>query len=103
MATQTIQLFTTTNKPISMTFDPNEPAWQFSKRLGEQLSSLIDNGNSNTTVIIYNKSKMINTLENRLEPMGKLMPDLTKKAYLVSQKGLDGLSYFYTGNSSPTY
>ncbi len=64
-------------------FDPEEKAWEFSKRLETVFPhSLVDDGNSNRMGLLC-KGKPINSFANRLEKMGTLVPESTKEIFAV--------------------
>ena len=86
-------------KCIQMDFNPDEPIWSFSRRVGNQTRSLTDNGNT-CLMKLLSCGQQINTFENRLKPIGQIVPDATTRVYAVLNYSEES-SHVMKGNASP--
>ncbi|HLB53236.1 MAG TPA: hypothetical protein VJK48_05990 [Chlamydiales bacterium] len=84
---------------ITTHFDPNEPIWQFSKRI----TPLIDRGeilSGNTSTHSFStEHKIVNTFNNRLRRVGEIVkhPEMG----LYASINLRRLDPYFAGNCSP--
>lgn len=86
-----------TGRKIEIPFDPEEPTWKFSQRLGQTENLLTDNGVTTQLKILY-ENQFVNTYANRLKPIGELIAGNLIAYAVIMTPGKDWL---FSGNCSP--
>ena len=84
---------------VQLEFDPAEPTWSFSRRFGEKIPGALHDG-TNSWGILFN-GREINTFENRLKPIGSLIPEHTSKVHAILWDLRIGSGLIWKGNASP--
>jgi hypothetical protein len=98
MSTITIRFLS--RDSLTIDFNPEEPTWSFSKRVGEHLGEMRDDGITSRYKLLYNR-RGVNTFINRLEPIGSLISDPSKGLCACLWDLMPGQSAIWRGNASP--